>query len=277
MRETAFELVSGRGWTIRGEVRKTSGGQEGIVVICHGFKGFKDWGFFPWVGRQLADRGFTAVSFNFSGSGIGKDPLQFTEVGLFERNTFSTEIDDLLRVFDSAVAGELPGTEGPHRLGPALLAHSRGAVAALVAAAKRPDARRVVTWAGIGSLRNRFDEATREEWRRTGSLEVVNARTGQVFHIGLEALDDLEKHLDDYDPLRVVAAIEAPVLVIHGSNDATVPVSEGRTLAAVDQSGRVTYLEIDGAGHTFEAVHPFAGPTPSLQKALEASVRFLLR
>ena len=40
------------------------------VVIVHGFKGFKDWGFFPLVAQRLAAAGHAAVSFNFTGSGV---------------------------------------------------------------------------------------------------------------------------------------------------------------------------------------------------------------
>jgi hypothetical protein len=40
------------------------------VLILHGFKGFKDWGMFPPFAERLARAGFTAVSFNVSGSGV---------------------------------------------------------------------------------------------------------------------------------------------------------------------------------------------------------------
>src|SRR5688500_243192 len=40
------------------------------VVVMHGFKGFKDWGMFPPLADRLAQAGFTAVSFNASGSGV---------------------------------------------------------------------------------------------------------------------------------------------------------------------------------------------------------------
>ena len=40
------------------------------VVIVHGFKGFKDWGFFPPFAERVARAGMTAVTFNMSGSGV---------------------------------------------------------------------------------------------------------------------------------------------------------------------------------------------------------------
>ena len=36
-------------------------------------------------------------------------------------------------------------------------------------------------------------------------------------------------------------------------------------------------LALDGAGHTFGAVHPFAGETAGLEEAASATVKLLLR
>ena len=70
-----FELVNRRGEPLRGDVWRAASSRRGsAIVICHGFKGFKDWGFFPHTARELAARtGYPAVTFNFSGSGIGPD------------------------------------------------------------------------------------------------------------------------------------------------------------------------------------------------------------
>src|SRR5262245_29396147 len=45
-------------------------GERPAVVVCHGFKGFMEWGFFPYVASLLAERGFAAVRFNLSGAGM---------------------------------------------------------------------------------------------------------------------------------------------------------------------------------------------------------------
>ncbi|HEX9709632.1 MAG TPA: alpha/beta hydrolase, partial [Candidatus Thermoplasmatota archaeon] len=63
------------------------------VVVVHGFKGFKDWGFFPHVARRLAAAGHAAVVFNFSGAGVGRDTEHFADLDGFARNTLSRELD----------------------------------------------------------------------------------------------------------------------------------------------------------------------------------------
>src|SRR5215212_6440670 len=63
------------------------------VVILHGFKGFKDWGMFPPLSERIARAGFTAISPNFSGSGVD-DSGDFSLPELFGRNTFTAELQD---------------------------------------------------------------------------------------------------------------------------------------------------------------------------------------
>jgi pimeloyl-ACP methyl ester carboxylesterase len=276
--ESPFTLEGRHKWPIRGEVRAPGTGQSGrLIVVSHGFKGFKDWGFFPWASRELARAGHTVITFNFSGSGIGTDPQQFTEPDKFRENSLDREIDDLAVVLDSARAGNLPGVSAESGARPALLGHSRGGLVSLVAADRNRDVTHVVTWAGIGSLARRYDEQLRAEWRRRGSLEVVNSRTGQIFEIGIGALDDLEQNLVRYDPINVVARLDIPVLMIHGTADTTIPVSEARELFEAGRPGLSRHLEVPEADHTFGAGHPFRGPGPHLEVVIEATLDFLKR
>src|SRR5438034_3306816 len=67
-----------------------------LIIFCHGFNGFKDWGGFPYMMEHLALNGYAAVSFNFSLNGVAKDrPMEFTRLDLFAQNTFSAEFNDL--------------------------------------------------------------------------------------------------------------------------------------------------------------------------------------
>jgi pimeloyl-ACP methyl ester carboxylesterase len=289
MKRHPFELPNSRGWPIRGEVRwdsreagpdpgrplRAGAGGPRLLFICHGFKGFKDWGFFPWLAESLAADGHIVVTFNFSGSGIGENPLEFTERDRFHDNSLSLEIEDLERVFAAAFEQRLPMPPGAPVGRPAVLGHSRGAVAAFVLASRHPEIGRLVAWAGVGLLGERYPPEVRKEWRERGLLEVVNSRTGQVLSIGVSALDDLEAHARDYDPRRIAADIDIPCLLVHGSADETVPMAEAA--AIVERSARpgVRLRSIDGGGHTFGAVHPFRGPTPHLEQALDATRVFL--
>ena len=137
-----FRIEPRPGHVIRGDLWHTpqAAGAESAIVICHGFKGFKDWGFFPYLSSEVAERtGLPTVSFNFSGSGVGDDLEHFGELEKFGHNTFSDEVADLGAVLDGLSTGELGDVRlGPiHRFG--LFGHSRGGASVILTAAARDD------------------------------------------------------------------------------------------------------------------------------------------
>ena len=120
------------------------------LLVLHGFKGFMDWGFYPELTRSLVARGFAVVRFNFSGSGIGENPLEFTEHRAFFENTPSREIEDVDRVRTWLDGGAVPWIDS--RRG-ALFGHSLGAAVALIHAARRYDYRALVGWSSVATFR----------------------------------------------------------------------------------------------------------------------------
>jgi len=239
------------------------------VVVCHGFKGFMEWGFFPPLAELLASRGFVVVRFNVSGSGQLPGEDRASDPEAFRANTHSRERDDLLAVLE-ALPEIAPGWVDLDKLG--LLGHSRGGANVILAAAREPWRTRVqalVTWAAISTV-ERYTAEQQEAWRREGELPVVNARTGQKLALGLSFLEDLEQNREALDIGQAAAAVRAPWLIVHGENDEGVPVAEADRLAGRAGSP-CEVLRIPGGDHTFGAKHPFAGPTPALIQALNAT------
>jgi dienelactone hydrolase len=269
-RLAAVRLRGHDGGPLRVDIR--SGARPGdarpAVVICHGFKGFKDWGFFPRAGERLALAGFTAVSFNFSGSGVGEDGESFDELERWSRQTISGDLADLAMVVDH-VSGL-----GASWIG--LLGHSRGGATALVRAALDVRVKALVTWAAV-SRYLRWSEDDMELWRREGTLDVVNSRTGQVLPVGRELLDDMETNgSGTLDVLDAAARLRVPWLIVQGTADESVSPDDGRQLreASVAGGGRSELILIEGAGHTFGVRHPWAGSTPEFDRVLSRTVEF---
>jgi dienelactone hydrolase len=237
------------------------------VVICHGFKGFKDWGFFPKLAERLALAGFTAASFNFSGSGVGEGE-EFDELERWNRQRPTADLADIATVVDYLAA------QGARRVG--LVGHSRGGGLAVLHAARDSRIKALVTWAAVERFMRWSPEEVRT-WRQTGRLDVVNARTGQVLPVGLDALEDWEAHQSELDVLAAASRIAIPWLIVHGAEDESVPVEEGEHLrqAAAGGSGRVELLAVPGAGHTFGARHPWSGSTPELDLVMQRTAEFL--
>ena len=88
-----FLLISQKG----NKIRVTVYGLENLnsapcLIFVHGFKGFKDWGFGPYIGDYFAEKGFFVITFNFSHNGIGEGKTEFGELEKFAQNTFSLEV-----------------------------------------------------------------------------------------------------------------------------------------------------------------------------------------
>jgi len=265
-----FTLPGPDGFPLRGDLHLPAGPPRPPVLIVHGFKGFKDWGFMPLLAERLAGAGFPACRFNLSGSGLGEDSERFSEPARFEHNTYSREQRDIAHVLDALAAGELPGLTAPApRLG--LLGHSRGGGGAILAAARDARVAALVTWAAIARV-DRYDAATVAAWRRQGFLRVENARTGDVFALSPDLLDDIAAHAAALDILAAAGRLRIPALVVHGEEDESVPIAEGAAIAAA-LGTRGRFLRVAGTGHTFGATHPMPAALPAaLETALAATV-----
>jgi dienelactone hydrolase len=274
MQAVAFELANRRGDPIRGDARFPDAPASGLptVVVCHGFKGFKDWGFFPYLGERLAAAGFLSLCFNFSGSGIGPDLQSFTELERFASDTMSQQVEDLGDVLDALESGRVgAGRVDLRRVG--VLGHSRGAATAIVRAREDPRLHSVVTWAPVSTIL-RWSDRDLASWRAQGYLEFLNTRTGQQMRVNYTAVEDWLANRDRFDLRRAVAELASPLLIVHGEEDLSVRVEEGRELhaAAAAGHGKCEMTVLQETGHTFGAEHPWKGPTPALERAIDRSL-----
>jgi pimeloyl-ACP methyl ester carboxylesterase len=250
-----------------------SGGRNSsrpAVVVIHGFKGFKDWGMFPPLTERLARSGFTAVSFNLSGSGVD-DAGEFSLPQRFGHNTFSAEVQDLGRVLDALMAGSL-GVPVPSSLG--LVGHSRGGGVAVLQAALDTRVRALVTWAAISRV-ERWPAEQRSAWRALGHTEIQNARTGQILPLYTDVLDDIEQNAESLDIEAAASRIRIPWLIIHGTADESVRFSEAEMLKAASRRKKTRLLPIERGGHTFGATHPWRAATPELDIVFDATLDWL--
>jgi dienelactone hydrolase len=239
------------------------------VVLVHGFKGFKDWGLWPSFAERIARAGFTMVSFNLSGSGVD-DSGEFVFPERFGHNTFSAELQDLRRVVDGLAAGEL----GAAPAGPiGLLGHSRGGGMAVLHTASDPRIRALVTWAAISSV-DRWPSDQRAAWRAAGTMPVTNARTGQVLPLYPDVLDDIERGDSGLDIEAAARRVAVPWLIVHGTADEAVALSEGERLAAAAPPKTTRFVPVPEAGHTFGAAHPWRGAAAETERVMDETLSF---
>lgn len=267
----AFTISCGNDLFIRGNVHTISDGNiKPVILLCHGFKGFKDWGFFPYAAEKMAEKGFHVIRFNFSCNGVGV--TDFDELEKFAINTYSREQEDLDILLDYIQNNHLPFSNQFDLNRITLVGHSRGGGTSLLFAAEHLEIKAVVTWNGIADV-DLFDEQLKDEIRKNGIAFISNARTKQQMPIRSIVLEDMEKYKERYHILSKIKELQIPFLAIQGKEDMKRLVEGAQLMkkAAPHQS----FIDIPEANHTFGAVHPFQGTTPQLENTLLETISFL--
>jgi dipeptidyl aminopeptidase/acylaminoacyl peptidase len=241
------------------------------IIYVHGFKGFKDWGFVPYMSDYFSNNEFSVITFNFSHNGIGENLLDFDEMDKFAKNTFSLEISELNEVIDAYLRGFF-GDISNNPIG--LLGHSRGGVVALLTASMRNEIKAVASWSSISKL-ERYTERQKEEWKEKGFVEVVNSRTNQLMRLDITLLEDIENNKNTtLNVKQALNNLKKPLLIVHGEQDLTVPIEEANILYDWSNKKLTEKYFIPAIGHTYDIKHPFEGSNPKFEALLERTKTF---
>lgn len=247
-------------------------GEKPCIIYVHGFKGFKDWGFVPYIAECFAAKGFPFLTFNFSHNGVEGNGVDFTRLDLFEQNTHSLEVSELMEVIDLCVLTDFFGKYSEKMV--ALLGHSRGGGTAILAAAKHPSVAALATWAAVCKF-DRYDKQELTNWKKNGYVENLNTRTGQKMRLGMQMYEDIvENSKDSLHILSAVSRFTQPYLIAHGDNDSVVHFYESEQLNVYAAANLAQHELISGGDHTFGAIHPFAGTNPFLEDILQKTIVF---
>jgi pimeloyl-ACP methyl ester carboxylesterase len=258
------------------KIRITTYGYENLetapcLIFVHGFKGFKDWGFWPYSGNFFAGKGFFVLSFNFSHNGIGDGVSEFTELDKFAKNTFSLELEELNEIIDAYLQNFF-GERKSKKIG--IIGHSRGGGDALIVSSKRNEIDAVVTWAAVANF-NRYTKRQAKEWQRNGFFEVLNTRTNQMMRLNVSLLEDIEKNKTDLLNIEKAANnLNKPLLILHGEQDLTVKIEEGEQIYSWSNKKLTEFHKIKAAGHTFDITHPFEGSNSKFDSVLDKTLNF---
>ena len=241
------------------------------IICVHGFKGFKDWGFWPYTGKFFAENGFFVLTFNFSHNGIGDNLTEFTELQKFADNTISLELDELDEITD-AYLNNYFGNVKNLRLG--ILGHSRGGGEVILFASRKKQINAVVTWAAVANF-NRYSKRQEKEWRKQGFFEVLNSRTKQLMRLNVSLLEDIQKNEQNLLNIEIaVNHLDKPLLLVHGEQDLTVQIKEAEKIYQNSNKEITELYRIPSTGHTFDITHPFAGSNPKFDSVLEKTLDF---
>ncbi|MFZ4621791.1 MAG: alpha/beta hydrolase [Bacteroidota bacterium] len=279
--ERQFSLNTSNGVPLRGDIRWSkelaeSGNERlPIILVCHGFKAFKDWGPFPEIGRKFAQNGFVSIVFNFSHNGIGEEPRKFVEHEKFAENTFTIEIDDIKTVLN-AVKDLTVGAEAADTTNIFLIGHSRGGAVSIIAAKEDERVRGVIAWSTISRF-NRYTDDQKKRWREKGYIQLHSVSEHSLFRISTALLDDIENNAERLDILKNVESLKKPLLIIHGTADIPAKIEEAELIYASSDKQLTDFVRLEGAGHMYGAKHPYKEESPTLNHVIDITTHWILK
>jgi len=227
-----------------------------VVIFCHGYKGYKDWGAWNIMAEQIAKAGNCFIKFNFShNGGTIENPIDFPDLDAFGNNNYTKELSDLGDVIDWAQCQfkENPQIDNNKII---LFGHSRGGGIAILKAAQDNRVTKLITLASVSDFGIRFgSEEEIKIWKEDGVKYVLNGRTKQKMPHFYQFYEDFlsnEKQLHIETALR---QLKIPLLIIHGDNDTSVSINEATNLHKWNKNSQLKIIE--GADHVFNTRHPW--------------------
>ena len=244
-----------------------------LIVFCHGFKGFKDWGCWEQMALWWNEQGFHFIKFNYSHNGTTPDqPMDFADLEAFGHNTFSKELYDLEQVLQWVTDQKDSGLLQYRYLH--LIGHSRSGPIVLIKGLEDERVTSVTTWAAVSRLDRFVDDKVIQEWNKKGVVYVFNSRTEQYMPLYRDIYDDFIQNRHRLDLTQLQPKRELPIHIVHGDQDETVPIEDAFHLKQLFPWANVSV--IPGMGHSFGCTHPPADTLPQqAQQLLHASLAWL--
>lgn len=206
-----------------------------LVVMPHGGPEAYDAVGFDWMAQFLANEGYAVLQPNFRGSsGFGE---AFSQAGYRE---WGRKMQD--DITDGAAALSRMGWVDPART--CIVGWSYGGYAALAGGALTPDTYKcVASIAGVSDLRDMLNEERRRHGPRSRSFTYWQLLIGDI--------DKDREAIEAISPSRMAERFKAPVLLIHGDADTTVPIKQSNMMddALRKAKKNVRYVRIEGDDH----------------------------
>ena len=249
---------------------------KAVVVFCHGFKGFKDWGPFNQIANYFAEKDFVFLKFNFSYNGTTtKNPFNFDDLEAFGQNNFCKELDDLSLVLKwikrcDVLKGEIDKSKI------SLFGHSRGGGIAMLKSAEDNSLAKIVSWASPSDFLISLPTGEKlQKWKNNNIVYIYNGRTKQNMPLYFQFYENCIANSKRLNIQNSVTRMRIPHLVVHGSDDPTVLVTEAENIKKWNSNTNLHI--ITGANHVFGSFHPYNIDSfpKHLQQAIDYTISFL--
>ena len=247
-----------------------------LIIYTHGFQGFKDWGPYDLMARAFAEAGFVFVKYNTSHNGTTiESPTEFVDLEIFGNNNFAKELDDLDVVIDWVCSDTFPVSKTEMDTDKIyLIGHSRGGGIVMLKAGEDARVKKISTWASVNEFGKHWKGDQMDKIKEEGVVYVNNNRTKQRMPIYWQLYENYFSDLKRFFIPDVVKSMGIPLLIVHGTNDETVPYSSATELKEWKPDAQL--LTIEDGNHVFGGSHPWEQTAlpDDLKKVIEETIKF---
>ena len=254
-----------------------NGTQKPLVIFCHGYKGFKDWGAWDLVASSFSENNHFFVKFNFShNGGTVENPIDFPDLNAFAENNYTKELDDLDEMLNHLLSEEFKHKNEIDTTNVTLIGHSRGGGIAIIKTNEDERISRLITWASISDFGERASTTGElEQWRKDGVKYVLNGRTKQKMPHNFQFYEDFKANEKRLHIEPAIKNIKVPVMIIHALEDPSVSYSEAEDLYSWNHDN--VLVTINNSDHVFGSRHPWDDSKlpKALNNVVEKSIGFI--
>ena len=248
-----------------------------IVIFCHGYKGYKDWGAWNLAVSDFVKNNLFFVKFNFShNGGTVENPIDFPDLEAFGHNNFIIELSDLETIIEWVTTNSDFEEEADFE-NMTLIGHSRGGGIVTIKASENNKITKVITWSGVSDFGARFpnDEKIIQHWKKEGVSYIENARTKQQMPHYFQFYQSFKDNEERLTIKNAVSKLTIPYLIIHGEEDVVVLPQEAKNLHSWNP--RSELIMIEDMNHPLGCTQPWNEPKMPihLEKAVKFSIDFI--
>ncbi|OIQ23418.1 alpha/beta hydrolase [Lacinutrix sp. MedPE-SW] len=251
--------------------------QKPIIIFCHGYKGFKDWGSWDLVAKTFMEANLFFVKFNFShNGGTINNPIDFPDLDAFAENNYTKELDDLDAIINHLLSSKFKYRKEIDVNNITVIGHSRGGGISIIKASEDSRLSKLITWASVCNFSKRSSTiGDLENWRKTGVKYVLNGRTNQKMPHNFQFYEDFKANENRLNIENAAKKLKIPFLIIHAKNDPSIKFHEAECLNSWNAKSEL--FIVNNSDHVFGAKHPWQNNTmpEKLKQVVEKSISFI--
>ncbi|MDO6595770.1 alpha/beta hydrolase fold domain-containing protein [Oceanihabitans sp. 2_MG-2023] len=256
---------------------KDNANKKPLVIFCHGYKGFKDWGSWDLVAQAFSAAELFFIKFNFSHNGGTIDnPIDFPDLEAFAENNYTKELEDVESVLQHILSKNNAFLNQIDTNNITLIGHSRGGGISILKTSEDIRIKKLITWASVSGFAKRTATiGDLGQWKKDGVKYVLNGRTKQQMPHNYQFYLDYKANETRLNIELAAKRIKIPFLIIHAVEDPSVPFNEAKNLNLWNSESEL--FKIENSNHVFNSSHPWTeSKMPiSLKKIVDKSISFI--